>query len=120
MKREIRLQLYNARTSLQASSPQLSQKDIGAVTSSTGEVGGGGGGEEGPEKENEAKKPAVVSVGGTDVPLREKILKKSVSNQSTDGKTQGLSMFDNRAKVRPFIQGNDGIVKRHKHFRINT
>jgi hypothetical protein len=79
---------------LQASSPQLAQKDSGAITWTGGEVGGG----EDSEKENEAKKPAVVSVGGTDVPLREKILMKSVSNQSTDGKTQGLSMFDNRAK----------------------
>ena len=88
---------------LQASSPQLAQKDSGAITWTGGEVGGG----EDSEKENEAKKPAVVSVAGTDVPLREKILMKSVSNQSTDGKTQGLSMFDNRAKVRPFIQGNN-------------
>ncbi|CAI8016584.1 LIM domain-containing protein 2 [Geodia barretti] len=56
----------------------------------------------GQRKRTKPKKPAVVSVGGTDVPLREKILKKSVSNQSTDGKTQGLSMFDTelRAKQR--------------------
>ena len=75
----------------QASSPQLapaSQKEDGAVTG------------DGQEKENEAKTAvAVVNVAGTEVPLRDKILMKSVSNQSTDGKTQGLSMFDNRTKV---------------------
>ena len=72
----------------------MAQKDSGAT-----EGEGSGGEEGGAEKENEAKKPAVVNVGGTEVALRDKLLKQSVSNQSTDGKTQGLSMFDNRAKV---------------------
>ena len=43
---------------------------------------------------------AMYYVSGTDVPLREKVLKKSLSNTSTEGKGQSLSMFDNRTKVR--------------------
>jgi hypothetical protein len=52
-----------------------------------------------PGEETEARK---VEVAGTEVPLREKILKKSMSNTSTGGGggegKQGLSMFDNRTK----------------------
>ena len=46
------------------------------------------------EKENTPNKP-TIQVAGTDVPLREKVLKKSTAGE---GK-QGLSLFDNRAKV---------------------
>ena len=56
--------------------------------------------EEEEEKENTPNKP-TIQVAGTDVPLREKVLKKTVSNTSTTGDTkQGLSLFDNRTKVK--------------------
>ena len=54
-----------------------------------------------PEKENEPKM-LTMNVAGTEVPLREKMLKKSLSNTSTgggDSKQLSLSMFDNRTKV---------------------
>jgi hypothetical protein len=55
------------------------------------------------EKENTPNKP-TIQVAGTDVPLREKVLKKSVSNQSTAGEgKQGLSLFDNRAKRSSWV-----------------
>ena len=52
------------------------------------------------EKENDMKY-TTLHVADTDVPLRDKVLMKSLSNTSTSSSDskQSLSMFDNRAKV---------------------